>query len=100
MRCTCCNKTLNDYESTLRHAVTNEFLDMCSVCIKDVGIDFKGRTDLKGLAEVYDDDTLDVQTVDIDQIEDRKVEKIIESDLLGVDNNEEMCYPIFKDTSE
>jgi hypothetical protein len=91
---------LNDYESTLRHAITNEFLDMCSVCIKDVGIDFKGRTDLKGLSEVYDDDTLDVQTVDIDQIEDRKVEKIVESDLLGVDNDDEMCYPNFKDTLE
>jgi hypothetical protein len=73
---------------------------MCSVCIKDVGIDFKGRTDLKGLAEVYDDDTLDLQNVDIDQIEDRKVEKIVESDLLGVDNDDEMCYPNFKDTLE
>lgn len=39
MRCQCCNKNLSDYESTLRHPNTNEFLDVCVVCLKDIPID-------------------------------------------------------------
>lgn len=38
MRCSCCNKNLSDYESTLRHPVTNEFLDTCNKCLVDTGI--------------------------------------------------------------
>ena len=28
--CVCCDKLLNDYEATLRHGVTFEYLDTCS----------------------------------------------------------------------
>ena len=38
MRCLCCNRNLSDYESTLRHPVTNEFLDICQKCLKDIPI--------------------------------------------------------------
>jgi hypothetical protein len=38
MRCYCCNKNLSDYESRLRHPVTNEFLDICRKCLPDTGI--------------------------------------------------------------
>jgi hypothetical protein len=36
MRCCACNKNLKDHESVRRHALTNEFLDMCDTCLKDV----------------------------------------------------------------
>jgi hypothetical protein len=38
MRCSCCNKNLSDYESTLRHPETKEFLDICNKCLKDIPI--------------------------------------------------------------
>lgn len=36
MKCCCCNKNLKDHESVRRHALTNEFLDMCDTCLKEV----------------------------------------------------------------
>ena len=55
-RCVCCNKQLNDYESTRRHAITNEFLDTCNRCMKDIpNIPTKDRQDLLKEAD-YDDD--------------------------------------------
>lgn len=38
MRCSCCNKTLSDYEATLRHAETGAFLDTCLRCLDGLGI--------------------------------------------------------------
>jgi hypothetical protein len=32
--CVCCDKLLNDYEATLRHGVTFEYLDTCKACLK------------------------------------------------------------------
>lgn len=39
MRCQCCNRNLSDYESRLRHPVTNDFLDICKKCLVDIPID-------------------------------------------------------------
>lgn len=36
MRCLCCNKNLNDYESTRKHALTGAYLDMCNSCFSEV----------------------------------------------------------------
>lgn len=38
MRCYCCNRVLNDYESTLRSAQTGEYLDTCVKCLRDLEI--------------------------------------------------------------
>ena len=38
MRCVCCDRNLNDSESTARHPDTNEFLDTCNKCLKEIGI--------------------------------------------------------------
>ncbi len=38
MRCLCCNRALSDYESVLRHPVTNDFLDICTKCLKDIPV--------------------------------------------------------------
>ena len=39
MRCYCCNRNLSDYESTLRHPETGEFLDTCRKCLSDIPIE-------------------------------------------------------------
>lgn len=38
IRCQCCNRNLNNYESTLRHPETNMFLDICMRCLDDIPI--------------------------------------------------------------
>jgi hypothetical protein len=55
MRCVCCNRNLNDYESTLRHAETREFLDTCLKCLEGTGIPTIGRDDLSEFDNVEDD---------------------------------------------
>lgn len=54
MRCSCCNRNLNDYESTLKSASTGEYLDTCMSCLDDLGIDTIGRDDLSEY-EMVDD---------------------------------------------
>lgn len=54
MRCCCCDRNLSDYESTLRHKVTNLFLDTCSKCLDDSGIPVRGRKDLLKTQDVED----------------------------------------------
>lgn len=37
MKCTVCNTDLSDYEMTIRHAETKQFLDTCKKCLSDIG---------------------------------------------------------------
>ena len=50
MRCSVCNRILSDYETTLKHAVTGEYMDTCIDCLseiaQDVPMPVKGRKDL------------------------------------------------------
>lgn len=63
MKCVCCDRNLNDYESTRRHALTNEFLDLCNRCMKDMpNIPTKDRPDLVKEAD-FDDDVDDLDTL-------------------------------------
>jgi hypothetical protein len=49
-RCQCCDKRLSDYELTLRHSMTNEFMDTCMDCLSEISetvpMMVKGRKDL------------------------------------------------------
>ena len=56
MRCQCCNKALNDYESTLKSAQTGAYLDTCMDCLEGLDIDTVGRSDLNWFDEAVDDD--------------------------------------------
>jgi hypothetical protein len=38
MRCECCDRNLNDYESVAKHAVTGKYLNMCRTCLREIGI--------------------------------------------------------------
>jgi len=59
MRCSCCNKRLSDYETTLKHAVTGAYLDTCLDCLSDIAQDVpmpvKARKDLVH-SEVFKED--------------------------------------------
>lgn len=57
MRCQCCNRVLNDFESTRRSKSTGDFLDMCNKCVKESGpIAVVVRSDLEPFEKPEDDD--------------------------------------------
>ncbi len=64
MRCVTCNRALNDYESTLRHGTTGDFLDMCMKCLDGLDIPTQGREDLSPY-EAFEQD-------DFDSVEDEQ----------------------------
>ena len=74
MRCSCCNEQLTDYEVTLRHAFTKQFLELCQVCINnmDGAIPVMCRPDLMSEEDdhyedlSYDDSVEDLNYQDLD----------------------------------
>ncbi len=48
MRCYCCQRLLNDFESTRKSKTTGEYLDMCNACVGSVQdqLETIDRTDL------------------------------------------------------
>lgn len=60
MRCECCNKNLNDFESTARHAITGKHLDTCRKCLGNLNIPVLGRPDLNPMELAPDDEVLPV----------------------------------------
>ena len=76
MRCTCCNEQLSDYEATLRHAVTKKFVELCGVCLKEIGASIplqvrndligEADTDLADLLDADEDDSLYIDEEDYD----------------------------------
>jgi hypothetical protein len=69
MRCQCCNTALNDYESTVRHGITREFLEMCSTCLRSVDayIPVQVRHDLLSESDTSSVDLLDNEGDYIDE---------------------------------
>lgn len=61
MRCSCCNRILSDYEATLRHAVTNEFMETCNKCLDGLNIPTRGRPDLSPFETPDDEDNWNEQ---------------------------------------
>ena len=67
MRCSCCNKRLSDYETTLKHGVTGEYLDTCMDCLSDIAHDVplpvKARKDLIADMDIHEevDELTDVE---------------------------------------
>lgn len=63
MRCVCCNKNLNDYESTRKHALTGAYLDLCNACFSEVSdmadIPVNTREDLAFCSDI--DESLDTR---------------------------------------
>jgi len=67
MRCSCCNKNLSDYESTLKSATTGDYLDTCKKCLQDLNIPTlpNPRNPLEGAP-----DDFDIEDIDDDYRED------------------------------
>ena len=60
MRCYCCDRELNEFESTRKSAVSGDYLDMCNKCFKGLGIPSIERTDLNPFAPAgIDEDFID-----------------------------------------
>jgi len=59
MRCSCCNKALNNYESTLKSATTGEYMDTCMDCLDGLDIETVGREDLNWFEAVEGDDEVE-----------------------------------------
>lgn len=69
MRCIICDSKLREHESVRRHAVTNEFLDMCDVCLKDIpNIPSKLPKGVIVEADPFED--IEDNRVDIDDVTD------------------------------
>jgi len=45
MRCDCCDRILTDFETTLRHKKTGEFLNTCMRCLEGLDIPYTGRVE-------------------------------------------------------
>ena len=76
MRCSCCNKRLSDYETTLKHGVTGEYLDTCLDCLSDIAHDVpmpvKARRDLLELTSSAGKDLIPDMDIhdDVDELTD------------------------------
>lgn len=59
MRCGCCNKRLSDYETTLKHAETGQYLDTCLDCLSEIAhqvpMPVKARKDLIPDMDIHED---------------------------------------------
>jgi hypothetical protein len=58
MRCYCCDKNLNDYESTRKSVSSGEYLDMCNKCYSTVSDDLLSEVRY----DLYDGDEEDEYT--------------------------------------
>lgn len=70
MKCELCNANLSDFEATMRHAITKQFVNTCSQCLTAMGdvIPLQVRNDLLSENDMNNVDTL-LDNVD-DYIED------------------------------
>ena len=55
MRCYCCDRNLNNFESTLKSKMSGDYLEMCMTCVREADIDYEGRNDLSPF-EVLDEE--------------------------------------------
>lgn len=69
MRCTVCDKNLKDHEAVRRHAMTNEFLDICDGCLREIpGIPTKMPSGVFIEADAFEDSDTEGSDVDIDSV--------------------------------
>jgi len=68
MRCVCCNKLLSDYEATLKHGETGQYLDTCSSCLDEImaEVDLHVKDNPSLLRKNNTDDDFDEEGIDKD----------------------------------
>jgi hypothetical protein len=77
MRCICCNAALTDYESTIKHGITKEFVQLCSTCLRSIEafIPVQVRNDLMTESDndgvsLLDDDPDYIDDYECDDLDD------------------------------
>ncbi len=75
MHCRACDRLLTEYQSTLKNAVTGQYMDLCKVCLEDIKpfvklIDRKDLITEADLDDEPDNDDLDtgVSLEDVDAL--------------------------------
>jgi hypothetical protein len=63
MHCTCCNKILSDYEATLKHAETGEYLDTCTECLSEI-MSLVPLSTIDNPSLLHKDNTMDTEGLD------------------------------------
>ena len=78
MKCELCNANLSDFEATMRHAITKQFVNTCSQCLTAMGdvIPLQVRNDLLSENDMNNVDTL-FDDVD-DYIEDNSEDEALD----------------------
>ena len=68
MRCVCCGKMLSDYEATLKHGDTGEYLDTCTECLDIImaEVDIHVKDNPKLLQKNNTDEDFDDEGIDKD----------------------------------
>jgi hypothetical protein len=68
MRCVCCNKLLSDYEATLKHGETGQYLDTCTSCLDEImaEVDLHVKDNPSLLRKNNTDDDFDDEGIDKD----------------------------------
>ena len=70
MHCVICDKNLKDHESVRRHGLTNEFLDLCDGCLREIpGLPTKGGQGLDTVSGAISDPFEDAEDqVEVDSV--------------------------------
>lgn len=68
--CVICDKNLKDHEAVRRHALTNEFLDICDGCLREIpGLPTKGGQGLDTASGAFTDPFEDNnEVVEVDSV--------------------------------
>ncbi len=74
MRCTCCDRLLNEFESTRKSKTTGEYLDMCNKCYSTIQSDLASdvrqdlsECDVPDEEIIFDDDCVNYGLFDDDE---------------------------------
>ena len=64
MHCRACDRLLTEYQSTLKNAVTGQYMDLCKVCLEDIKpfVKLIDRKDLITEADLDDEPEDDLDT--------------------------------------
>ena len=63
-RCDCCNKILSGFEMTIKHSVTNEYLNTCTDCLDGLDIPWIGNWGMLSVGDEQHSDDGDEKGVD------------------------------------
>ena len=63
-RCDCCNKILSGFEMTIKHSVTNEYLNTCTDCLDGLDIPWIGNWGMLSVGDEQQSDDDEQKTLD------------------------------------